>query len=261
MGAEEVDVVQPGDELRGGDELSPSMMASTELHGRSRALQVGRQRQAAQAASDQRHLRAARAATTAAAARRRRSAPAGHRRLPYERGGRGRLAEEQTEVLVWYSPEAIHFGIVASDSQPETIRATVADRDNLDRDDNVTIYLDTFCDRRRAFFFTVNPLGAQQDGVQTEGAGSAGHVMGFNQGDRNPDYQFDSKGTLTPTGYVVEVRIPFKSLRYPGTASRRGASTCSARSSAPATRTRGPTCGAPAPASWARQAPSRGCAT
>jgi len=129
----------------------------------------------------------------------------------------GRPAEEQTEVLVWYSPEAIHFGIIASDSQPQAIRATVADRDNLDRDDTVTVYLDTFCDRRRAFFFTVNPLGAQQDGVQTEGAGNAGHAMGgFNQGDRNPDYQFDSKGTLTPTGYVVEIRIPFKSLRYPG---------------------------------------------
>jgi len=128
----------------------------------------------------------------------------------------GRPAEERTEVLVWYSPEAIHFGIIASDSQPETIRATMADRDNLDRDDTVTIFLDTFWDRRRAFFFTVNPLGAQQDGVQTEGAGSAGHVMGFNQGDRNPDYRFDSKGALTPTGYVVELRIPFKSLRYPG---------------------------------------------
>jgi len=128
----------------------------------------------------------------------------------------GRPAEEQTEVLVWYSPEAMHFGIVAHDRQPESIRATVADRDNLDRDDTVTIYLDTFNDRRRAFFFTVNPLGAQQDGVQTEGAGSAGHFMGFAQGDRNPDYQFDSKGVITDTGYVVEVRIPFKSLRYPG---------------------------------------------
>jgi hypothetical protein len=128
----------------------------------------------------------------------------------------GRPAEEQTEILVWYSPEAIHFGIIASDSQPETIRATMADRDNLDRDDTVTIFLDTFFDRRRAFFFAVNPLGAQQDGVQTEGAGNAGHTFGFNQGDRNPDYQFDSKGMLTPTGYVVEVRIPFKSLRYPG---------------------------------------------
>jgi hypothetical protein len=129
----------------------------------------------------------------------------------------GRPAEEQTEVLVWYSPEAIYFGIVAHDRQPETIRATVADRDNLDRDDSVTIFLDTFNDRRRAFFFAVNPLGVQQDGVQTEGAGSAGHVMGFNQGDRNPDYQFDSKGVIGETGYIVEVRIPFKSLRYPGT--------------------------------------------
>jgi hypothetical protein len=128
----------------------------------------------------------------------------------------GRPAEEQTEVLIWYSPEAIHFGIIASDGQPDTIRATVADRDNLDRDDTVTIFLDTFNDRRRAFFFTVNPLGAQQDGVQTEGAGSAGHFMGFAQGDRNPDYQFDSKGTITREGFIVEVCIPFKSLRYPG---------------------------------------------
>ena len=128
----------------------------------------------------------------------------------------GRPAEEQTEVLVWYSPEAIYFGIIAHDTQPGSIRATVADRDNLDRDDTVTIYLDTFNDRRRAFFFTVNPLGAQQDGVQTEGAGSAGHFMGFDQGDRNPDYQFESKGVVNETGYVVELRIPFKSLRYPG---------------------------------------------
>lgn len=129
----------------------------------------------------------------------------------------GRRAEEETQVLVWYSPEAIHFGILAFDSQPGTIRATVADRDNLDRDDTVTIYLDTFNDRRRAFFFTVNPLGVQQDGVQTEGAGSAGHWAGYGQGDRNPDYHFDSKGRITEAGYVVEVRIPFKSLRFQGT--------------------------------------------
>ena len=128
-----------------------------------------------------------------------------------------RPAEEQTEVLVWYSPEAIYFGIIAHDSQPGSIRATVADRDNLDRDDTVTIFLDTFNDHRRAFFFTVNPLGVQQDGVQTEDAGSAGHFMGFEQADRNPDYQFDSKGVVGETGYIVEVRIPFKSLRYPGT--------------------------------------------
>ncbi len=123
-------------------------------------------------------------------------------------------ASERTEVLVWYSPEALHFGIIAHDSDPSSVRATQADRDNLDREDTVRIYLDTFNDRRRAFVFGVNPLGAQEDGVQTEGAFSAGRTFG-GVVDLSPDYQFDSRGQLTPEGYVVEVRIPFKSLRYP----------------------------------------------
>src|SRR5688572_17558724 len=41
----------------------------------------------------------------------------------------GRPAEETTEVLVWYAPDAIYFGIVAHDRSPGSIRATVADRD------------------------------------------------------------------------------------------------------------------------------------
>lgn len=131
-----------------------------------------------------------------------------------------RPAEEQTEILVWYSPTALHFGIVAHDRQPGTIRATVADRDNLTRDDTVTIYLDTFNDKRRAFFFTVNPLGMQEDGVRSEGAFNAGTMFG-GMTDKNPDYQWDSKGRVTEDGYVVEVRIPFKSLRYPGTGPQR----------------------------------------
>lgn len=124
-------------------------------------------------------------------------------------------ASERTEVLVWYSPEALHFGIIAYDSNPSSVRATQADRDSLDREDTVRIFLDTFNDRRRAFVFGVNALGAQEDGVQTEGAFSAGRTFGMTSVDLSPDYQFDSRGQLTPDGYVVEVRIPFKSLRYP----------------------------------------------
>ena len=127
----------------------------------------------------------------------------------------GRPAEERTEVLVWYAPDAIHFGIRAYDSQPGTVRATRADRDNIDKDDHVIIYLDTFNDRRRAFFFGVNPLGAQYDGVRTEGAATAGHMFGGNIDD-SPDFIFHSRGQVTPEGYVVELRIPFKSLRFPG---------------------------------------------
>ena len=169
----------------------------------------------------------------------------------------GRPAEEQTEVLVWYSPDAIHFGIIAHDKSPSTIRATSADRDNLDREDTVTIYLDTFNDRRRAFFFAVNPLGAQQDGVQNEGQFNPGSTTGGTL-DKNPDYQYDSKGRLTPDGYVVEVRIPFKSLRYPGNGPQTWGLNVKRKVQRSGTKTRGPTRGA-CPASWRSPAPSTGC--
>lgn len=138
----------------------------------------------------------------------------------------GRPAEEKTEILIWYSPSAIHFGIIARDSVPGSVRATVADRDNLSNDDRVTVFIDTFNDRRRAFFFGVNPLGAQEDGVQTEGAFNAGSAHGggnFQGGtlDKNPDYKWESKGVITDEGYTVEIQIPFKSLRYPGNGPQR----------------------------------------
>jgi hypothetical protein len=130
-----------------------------------------------------------------------------------------RPAEDSTQVLVFYAPDAIYFGIRAFEKHGNVVRATLADRDNIGADDNIQILLDTFNDRRRALLFAVNPLGAQQDGVRSEGiAGAAG---GGNAGGRfdgvvdlNPDYVYESQGRVTPSGFEVEVRIPFKSLRY-----------------------------------------------
>jgi len=130
-----------------------------------------------------------------------------------------RPAADSTEVLAFYAPDAIYFGIRAYEAHGNVVRATMADRDNIDADDKIQILLDTFNDRRRALLFAVNPLGAQEDGVRSEGlAGAAG---GQNAGfrfdgvvDLNPDYVYQSQGHVTPWGYEVEVRIPFKSLRY-----------------------------------------------
>src|SRR5436190_21789881 len=132
-----------------------------------------------------------------------------------------RPAADSTEVLVFYAPDAIYFGIRAYEVHGEVVRATLADRDNIDADDNIQILLDTFHDRRRALLFAVNPLGAQQDGVRSEGlAGAAGGASaGFRFDgvvDLNPHYVYQSHGRLTPFGFEVEVRIPFKRLRYPG---------------------------------------------
>jgi len=99
------------------------------------------------------------------------------------------------------------------------VRATLADRDAIDKDDRIEILLDTFDDRRRAFLFAVNPYGVQQDGVRSEGqmgaAGGPGAGFRFDGlVDLNPDYVYQSHGRLTDFGYEVEVRIPFASLRY-----------------------------------------------
>lgn len=125
-----------------------------------------------------------------------------------------RPAVEPTEIRVLYSAQAIYFAIIATASDPGSVRATLSKRDNISNDDRVTIYLDTFNDRRRAFFFGANPLGVQLDGVRTEGAASAGNMFGGSV-DLNPDFRFETKGRLTPTGYLIEMRIPFKSLRFP----------------------------------------------
>src|SRR5438128_7311972 len=132
----------------------------------------------------------------------------------------GRPAEDSTDVLVWYAPDAIYFGIRAFEQAGTVVRATLAGRDNIDADDHVAILLDTYLDHRRATLIAVNPLGVQEDGVWSDGVG-AGAAGGPSAGGRfdatidlNPDYVYQSRGRLTDWGYEVEVRIPLKSLRY-----------------------------------------------
>src|SRR5215212_4727679 len=53
----------------------------------------------------------------------------------------GRPANEPTEVLVWYAPEAVYFGIRAHEIHGKVVRATHANRDNIDSEDQVQILL------------------------------------------------------------------------------------------------------------------------
>jgi len=131
----------------------------------------------------------------------------------------GRPATDSTQVLVWYAPDAVYFGIRAYEAHGNVVRATLADRDKIDADDRIQILLDTYNDHRRALLFAVNPLGVQEDGVWSDGfEASAGGPQAGGRFDAvidlNPDYVYESRGRLTAFGYEVEVRIPFKSLRY-----------------------------------------------
>jgi hypothetical protein len=127
-------------------------------------------------------------------------------------------AADSTDVLVWYSPSAIHFGIRAWEAHG-AVHATLADRDRIGADDHIQILLSTFNDGRQATVFAVNPLGVQSDGALVETGSTSGN--GFNNAvvrrenaDLSPDYIYQSRGRVTERGYEIEIRIPFKSLRY-----------------------------------------------
>lgn len=138
----------------------------------------------------------------------------------------GRPASDPTEVLVWYSPDAIYFGIRATELHGDVVRATRANRDNISSEDQIQILLDTQNDNKIGYLFSANPLGVQADGTRADqfGGGAGGrsatgggsNTINFLDGnvDLNPDYVFESAGHLTQYGYELEFRIPFKSLRY-----------------------------------------------
>jgi hypothetical protein len=129
-----------------------------------------------------------------------------------------RPAADSTVVFVFYAETAIYFGIRAYQDS-SFVSATLADRDKITGDDYVEILLDTFNDRRQAFLFGVNPFGIQADGTLRDAAQrSANFTSTVTAGayaiDLSPDFVYDSKGRLTAFGYEIEVRIPFKTLRY-----------------------------------------------
>jgi hypothetical protein len=109
---------------------------------------------------------------------------------------------KQTEVLVGYDAKFLYVAFRAFD-EPDKVRATVAKRDSVFDDDHVGMILDTFNDKRKGFQFFFNPLGVQADAVYTP-----------ENEDFSVDVVMESKGSVGGEGYVVEVAIPFKSLRY-----------------------------------------------
>jgi hypothetical protein len=108
-----------------------------------------------------------------------------------------------TVAYVMYDEHFLYIGFKCWDDK-DKIRATVAKRDQVFGEDNVRVWLGTYNDRRRAYILGFNPLGIQQDGIYTEGQGA----------DFTPDIVMESKGVIEDWGWSVEVKVPFKSLRY-----------------------------------------------
>jgi hypothetical protein len=118
----------------------------------------------------------------------------------------GQPASERTEVWVLFDATNVYVAMRAWESAPERQIATEMRRDsnNIRQGDSVAFSLDPSYDRRSAYQFEMNALGARTDGQSTnERQYSA---------DWNPIWtvragRFDG-------GWSIEAALPFKSIRY-----------------------------------------------
>ena len=111
----------------------------------------------------------------------------------------------ETIAYMMEDGENIYFAFDARDPDPDAILAYLRDRDRIFQDDFVGVILDTFNDERRGFEFFVNSLGSQGDLTRDDT---------LHNEDSSWDTVWDSAGRVTEKGYIVEMAIPYRALRF-----------------------------------------------
>jgi hypothetical protein len=130
----------------------------------------------------------------------------------------GAPATEATDVYIAYDSDRLYFGFHVHYKDPSIMRANRVERDRAMMDDLMTVYLDTFLDQQRGYDFDVNGYGVQGDGILSVGGGPRGFRggnMAIPPADRSWNALFDTAARIVEDGFVAEMAIPFKSLRYP----------------------------------------------
>ena len=118
----------------------------------------------------------------------------------------GSPVSESTRVWVLYDADSLYVAAELEEDHPERLTAGEMRRDhrNVGWNDSFSVILDTFYDRRNGFLFHTNSLGALFDGQVTD--------------ERNTNSDWNTvwwvKTRQLEDGWTVEIRIPFRSLRY-----------------------------------------------
>jgi len=104
-----------------------------------------------------------------------------------------------------YDDNFLYAGFEFDEPDPGAIRAPLGDRDNVrSYTDYGGLIVDSQNDGHTAQLFLANARGIQYDALTNDASGE----------DNSPDYFWDSAAKITATGWVLEIRIPFSSLRY-----------------------------------------------
>ena len=125
--------------------------------------------------------------------------------------GFGLPASQKTEVRIVYDNSAIYISAYLYDD-PALIRKqiTARDEEQLKDLDYFSVFLDTYNDLQNGFQFLVT-----SSNVQTDARLSPSVVTAFGEyGDKTWDAVWDSKVSIKNDGWVVEMKIPYISLRF-----------------------------------------------
>jgi hypothetical protein len=119
----------------------------------------------------------------------------------------GEPATEQTEFWVLFDSKNFYVSARCYDSHPEreVVNEMRRDGPNLPFNENITLVIDTLHDQRNGFWFQTTPLSAIRDQSVIDGV-------------QNQDWNtvLEVKGSRFEGGWITEMAIPFKSLRYAG---------------------------------------------
>lgn len=119
----------------------------------------------------------------------------------------GAPVTQPTQVYVCYDDEKIYFGIHMSEAKPDEIQAAINQRNGgIYMDDSFEIMIDTYCDRRNAYYFMSNLNAAKLDGrIIDDGRNT----------DSNWDGHWATKSQRVEDGWEMEIAIPFSELSFP----------------------------------------------
>ena len=122
--------------------------------------------------------------------------------LPIDTG----YAYQPSVIMMTYDDKALYIAQIFRDTIPgkrivESFRPDFVFGNN----DNLLIFFDTFLDQTNGFSFGASACGAKWDGLMESGS----KVM------LQWDSKWESKTKNYPDKWITEMRIPFKSVRYP----------------------------------------------
>ena len=112
--------------------------------------------------------------------------------------------EVDTKVLVTYDDDNLYFAFICYENDMSKLRANICDRDKMWNDDYVGVIIDTYRNNQKGYELFCNPYGIQGDATWTPTAENDSY-----------DMVFKSEAKIYKDKWIVEMAIPFKSIRFP----------------------------------------------